>query len=302
MLKRSLKYFMSVARHGSIRAASAELNVAQSAVSRQLQALEYELGVELLERHTHGVVLTQAGMLLQAYGRAVSFDAERLISELDALRGLRRGHVRLAMIESLVPNVLPRALDRFLKDFPGITFSIDVTTTDRVVAAVRDGSAEAGVGFSPDLPDDVRTVFSVREPMVAIVAPDHPLAAAAEISVGDLTDLPIVLAPRLTGARLMFERGCAEAGVTIPPSIETPSVELCHQLARTGAAVAVLMRLSCLNSVDDRSVTAIPFKEKTFGTGHLDAIALADRRLPLAAEKFLAVLQEVAETDPGLER
>lgn len=296
MLKRSLKYFMAVARHGSIRAASAELNVAQSAVSRQLQALEYELGVELLERHTHGVALTQAGELLQAYGRAVSFDAERLISELDALRGLRRGHVRLAMIESLVPNVLPRALDRFLKEFPGITFGIDVTTTDRVVAAVRDGSAEAGVGFSPDLPGDVRTVFSLRERMLAIVAADHPLAASSEISVRDLIDFPVVLAPKLTGARLLFERGCAEAGVTISPSVETPSVELCHQLTRTGAAVGVLMRLSCLNSIEDGSLKAIPFKEKTFNTGRLDAIALADRRLPLAAEKFLAVLQGAAGT------
>lgn len=292
MLKRSLRYFMSVARHGSIRAASGELNVAQSAVSRQLQALEYELGVELLERRTHGVVLTQAGELLQAYGRAVTFDAERLVSELDAVRGLRRGHVRLAVIESLVPNVLARAITRFLTEFPGITFSIDVTTTDRVVASVRDGSAEAGVGFSPDLPDDVRTVFSVGEPMVAIVAATHPLARKSEISVREVAGLPIVLASRMSGARLMFERGCAEAGVVIPPTVETPSVELCHQLARSGMAVAVTMSLSCLHLIEDGSVKAISFKERMFSTGRLDAIALADRRLPLATEKFLEMLRE----------
>lgn len=302
MLKTSVRYFMSVVRHGSIRAASAELNVAQSAVSRQLQALEHELGTQLLERRARGVCLTQAGELLYAYGRQTGFQAERFASELDALRGLRRGHVRLAVIESLVPRLLPRALKDFNGKYPGITFSINVTTTDKVVAAVKDGSAEIGVGFSAEITDDLACVCSVREPLLAVVSSAHPLADADSVSVRDLTGLPMLLAPKLSGARHLFDQACLEAGVTITPAMESTSLDLTHRIAVTGVGIAVLMRHSCHETVRDGTVKTLKFKERALNSGTLDVITLAGRQLPLAAEKFLDSLRAELRSPGGTAR
>ena len=80
MLKTSLRYFMAVARLGSIRAASGQLNVAQSAVSRQVQALEHQLGTVLFDRLPNGVVLTQAGTVLYEFGRKVECEIDEMQS------------------------------------------------------------------------------------------------------------------------------------------------------------------------------------------------------------------------------
>ena len=123
----SLRYFAAVARHGSIREAAEELHVAQSALSRQIQKLEQDFGVPLFQRHARGVELTSAGEIFLRHARSSLRQTERVRSELDALKGLRRGTINLQAIESLVPGVLPQAILRFSARHPGITFEV----TDR---------------------------------------------------------------------------------------------------------------------------------------------------------------------------
>src|SRR5205823_1569795 len=91
-----------VARHGSIREAAEELHVAQSALSRQIQKLEQQLGVPLFQRHARGVELTSAGEIYLRHARSSLRQDERVRSELDALKGLRHGTINLQSIESLV--------------------------------------------------------------------------------------------------------------------------------------------------------------------------------------------------------
>jgi DNA-binding transcriptional LysR family regulator len=177
MLKVAFRYFAEVVQHGSIRAAANELGVAQSAISRQVQALERELGAPLLERRPRGVALTPAGELVFAYAREAAFHTERLSTEIDALQGLRRGHVRIHAIEAMVPHLLPRAVDAFLAEFPGINFEVEIASTDRVQTALREGRAEIGIGYCPEPAKDLRPVFRVKEALFAMVAPGHPLAS-----------------------------------------------------------------------------------------------------------------------------
>jgi len=148
MIKASLRYFGAVVQHGSIRAASEALHVAQSAVSRQLQSLEQELDVQLLERRARGILPTPAGELLYRYFRDASFQIERMHSELDALQGLRRGNVRIATVESLIAGLLPDAIDKFRSRHPGVTFNVMISGSDGVAQAVRSGEAEMGFGFN----------------------------------------------------------------------------------------------------------------------------------------------------------
>lgn len=91
MLRKSVCYFVSAARHGSMRRASEEHHVAQSAVSRRIQALEKEIGTPLLVRGLRGVTLTEAGARLMASVDAVDHETSKLLSEIDELRQLSRG-------------------------------------------------------------------------------------------------------------------------------------------------------------------------------------------------------------------
>jgi DNA-binding transcriptional LysR family regulator len=300
VLKTAIRYFSEVVQHGSIRAAAGDLGVAQSAISRQLQALERELGVPLLERRPRGVALTPAGELVFAYARETAFHTERLSSEIDALQGLRRGHVRIHAIEAMVPHLLPRAIDAFLAQFPGINFEVEVAGTDRVQMAVREGRAEIGIGFCAEPAIDIRQIFQVKEPLFAIVAPDHPLASRGKISVRELETWPVAVPGRLTGTRRVFDGACRLAKVSVRPALETNSVELMHRFALVGHGVAVLTRLTCVESLESRQVVAVRFKEPEMNRGTVDVITLTGRRLPVAAERFLVPLRRILDASSHL--
>jgi DNA-binding transcriptional LysR family regulator len=134
-----LRYFYEVARTGSIREASARLSVTPSSISRQIQNLEHEVRMPLFERQARGMTLTSAGELYMAYARSVLLELDRLYSDIDDLRGLRRGRIRIHTIEGIVADTLLAAVAQFRERFPGVTFEVMVTGTDLIAVAVQSG-------------------------------------------------------------------------------------------------------------------------------------------------------------------
>lgn len=289
MLKTSLRYFSSVASSGSIRAASAALNVAQSAVSRQLQSLEFELGMELFDRHSRGVALTEAGQLLFTFTKNTMLDVDRLRSELDELLGLERGHVRICAIETMVHYILPRALMSFQSLYPGITYSVTIATTDEVVQAVQVGQADLGLGFSPIVDADIRLLYERVEPLLAVMSPMHPLAPKEQVSIIEVARYPVALSPSRSGARIVIDRACRNAGIKFTPQLETNSVELLHRFATLGGCVAPLLRHTVSQSMDSGQLRVVPFSDPEIA-GTVTIMALEGRSLPLAAEKMAGVI------------
>src|SRR5260370_5203576 len=132
----SLRYFATAARRGSIREAAEDLHVAQSAISRQIQKLEQDFGVPPFPRHARGVELTSAGKIFLRHARSSMRHTEPVRSELDALKGLRRGTINIQAIESLWPGGLPQAIMRFRARYPGITFEVIVERTHPTIRAL----------------------------------------------------------------------------------------------------------------------------------------------------------------------
>ena len=122
LLSPALRYFMEVARCGSIREASLHLNVASSAISRQITALEVQLGSPLFERRSRGMALSTAGELFAVYARKIQLESDRIVGEIDALEGLQRGCVSIATTEGFAMDFLPYIIGRFQKKFQGIQF------------------------------------------------------------------------------------------------------------------------------------------------------------------------------------
>lgn len=294
MVRTSLRYFMAVARLGSIRAASGQLNVAQSAVSRQVQSLEHQLGTVLFDRLPNGVVPTQAGRILYDFGLKVEFETDGLRSELNSLKGMLRGHVRVAAIESMVPHVLPQALGRFRASYPGITFAVEATASEYIGDRVRDGHVDIGIGLNAQIGPDLHVVSSTREPLVAVASASHPLAGQEAVSLADLARWPMALAPRPSASRVIFEEACRAAGIDVAPALETNSVELMQRMVTMGLGVALLLRHTIAPALRDGQLIALGLDRQLFA-GTVDLLTFKNRTLPVAVQQFLSVLQDEIE-------
>lgn len=207
MMNPSLRYFTAVARHGSIREAADDLHIAQSALSRQIHKLEEELGVPLLQRHPRGITLTSAGEIFLRYARSSLSQVEKVRSELDALKGLRRGTIVIHAIESLVPHLLLRAGQPILRVarqdgrdavFDAPAFALRSVTHDPVIT-VR-------------LADDPKVIAKGRVREVAAQA--DPITRTFGVRVG-LSDPPATM--RL-GATVVGQMHTAEAEIIRIPA------------------------------------------------------------------------------------
>src|SRR3954471_2800371 len=135
---RQLRYLDAVARARSFTAAALDLHVAQSALSQQVAKLERELGVELLRRTTRRVEVTEAGELVLERGRRALAEADAIRADLDALRGLVRGRLRVGGVPP-VSGLHPAALIAdFGRRFPGV----DITIREEVAAQLLDELAD----------------------------------------------------------------------------------------------------------------------------------------------------------------
>lgn len=291
MINTGLRYFTAVARHRSIREAAEELHIAQSALSRQIHKLEEEFGVPLFHRHARGIELTSAGEIFLRHARSSLRQVERVRSELDALKGLRRGTVSIQSIESLVQHLLPRAIARFSERHPGISFDVTIDGSDHVVAAVREGRTDIGIAFYSPAERELTTIFKIREPLVALMSSRHPLAKKPRISLAESMTYPIALPARNTGSRILIDVACKAAGIAIAPVLESNSIQLKVHFVHVNHGITFLSRLSAWDSLRAGELVAVPIRDRIVNSATIDAITHASRQLPIAAEEFLRFLQ-----------
>jgi DNA-binding transcriptional LysR family regulator len=290
MLKTSLRYFDAIVRFGSIRAAAQHLRIAQSAVSRQVQGLEDEVGVQLFERSRRGVLLTQAGMLLRDYVQESSFQAERLRSELDALQNLRRGTVRMTVIESAIPHLVPAAIADFRRDHPGIAFAVEVAGSAQVLSAVREVEADIGIAFGRSAVPELQVKGRVSEPLCAVMVADHPLAALPSVSVRQTLQWPIGVPITGGGTTALLNSALASAGLRLTPALATNSIDLLRRFALGGGGITFLPRLMVAGEMTDSRLAIIPVEDAPMSQSHVEVLTLRGRALPLAAEEFVGYL------------
>jgi DNA-binding transcriptional LysR family regulator len=142
LLPVNLAYFLEVARTGSVTEAAHALNVAPSAISRQVAKLESGIGVPLFARHPRGMTLTDAGSRLLAHARRTETESTTLVEELRTGRGAEARSVAVACSEGFARRLVPRAIADFRREHPDVAFRVDVVArqeaTRRVVEGLED--------------------------------------------------------------------------------------------------------------------------------------------------------------------
>lgn len=293
----AIRYFLEVTRAGSVTEAAARLGVAPSAVSRQIGRLERELDTLLFERRARGMTLNSAGELLAAHARRAWLDIERVTDEILALRGLRQGEVRLVATEGFAYEFLPAVVAEFHQRCPGIRFTLDMCLQHDVARRVREGIADVGLTVSMSSEAGLRVELRHASPILAVVAPAHPLAQRRQVSLSQVLAYPLALPDASSTLRRLLDISCSRQELALDPVITGNHLyPLIHYVAHS-YAVTFCGELAMRQQLNNRTIVAIPLRDREMNERHFEVQTMAGRNLPDAARAFIDHVRDTLSRD-----
>lgn len=238
---RQLEYLVAVAEEANFTRAAARVHISQSGVSAQIRRLEEDLGAALFDRSGRTARLTSAGEAAVSHARAVLASVRALRTSVDAVTEVVRGRLVVGMVSGCTITPLFDALGAFHRAHPGVDVALVEDTSDVLLDGVRSGAHDlALVGTAGDPPDGFEVLPIIREPIVAAVAPGHPLHGRARASIAEVCGHPLVGLPVGTGIRTVLDRSAAAAGARADVVLEASAPDAVLDLAARGFGIAVL--------------------------------------------------------------
>lgn len=240
---RHLRYFVTLAEELHFGRAARRLHVSQPPLSIQIKALEDELGVLLFERSQRRVELTSAGEVFLKDAREI---LSRTASAADSARRAARGEtgdLTVGFVTTADYNVLPRALREFRQSNPLVRLTLREATSDVQLRDLTDGRMDVGFLLPPVDDDRLGTLPLVREPLVAALPEQHPLARGkGPLALHKLAESPFILIPRHMAPGLYDDivSFCRSAGFS--PRVEQEAVQMqtIVSLVSVGLGVALI--------------------------------------------------------------
>ncbi|RQU75844.1 LysR family transcriptional regulator [Burkholderia cenocepacia] len=283
-------YFYEAVRCGTIRAAADWLDVAPSAVSRQIGLLEKELDATLVERHARGVTPTEAGRCVIEYFREQLAHRDDLISRLQELRGLKTGQVSLVLGEGFVSDLLAGPMQQFCRQFPGIRVNLDVGSTNDVIRKISNDEGEIGLVYNPPSEPKLVSRASKRQPMMAIVGPDFPRRSHKVLTVQQLATYPLAATHPSYGTRQMMEAVEYAERVRLAPIITTNSFAILKEFVKSGLGISVMPAFAVTAELQAGELFAIDIAHPILENAEAHMVTRVGRKLSVAANKMLQMM------------
>jgi DNA-binding transcriptional LysR family regulator len=239
---RHLTHFIAVAEEGSFTRASQRLHIVQSAVSASIRGLERELGVQLFERTTQRVRLTDAGEVLLPEARRTLAAAAGARDAIDAVRGGLRGTVRLGTMQALRAIDVARLLADFHRAHPLVDLQVRHAGGGSAALAdrVRDGELDLAIlAAHATVPGLALTTLATEEMQLACRG-DHPLAARKAVGLAELAEETFIDFPTGWGVRSATDLAFAAARVRRAVTMEIDDVSELMRMVAVGLGVALL--------------------------------------------------------------
>ncbi len=244
-----LKYFLEVARCGSIRKAAQNLFVASSAINRQILRLEDELGTELFDRVPSGIRLNAAGERLLQHVRGTMHDFHLMRSELDAMKGERKGHVSVAAMDSLMIDFLPSAVLEFSETYPAVQYAIHSVAPSDVPEQVVKGDVDIGICYLGKLPAGLKAVASAPFPPGVVMASSHPLVKKSRLTFDDCRGHAFFQISRVSPIHSVVAPAFSSFWDELDPAMSCNSTTMVKQLLIAGRGISFFSKIAFMDEL-----------------------------------------------------
>ena len=291
---RSLQAFVEVVRRGSFSEASKVLSVTQSTVSKAVKKLEDDTGLPLVMRSGHRNRLTSAGAIV--YDAAIKMLAVRagLVAELDELRGLKRGALRLGLPPVGSSTLFANVLATYLQRYPGIDVTLVEHGGERLQEILLSGEIELAATLIP-VPKHFDMLPVRDEPIVALLRSDHPLAGQEALDLSALKSVPFILFETGVGLNRLIVEACDRSGFAPVVAARSAQVEFVIELAASGLGVAFLPQF-IVERRPSAAVTAILINDSQI-RWRIGFIWKHDAFMSHAAKAWLNLVRETLTID-----
>ncbi len=287
-----LKVFCEVVeRKGFTRAAEA-LYLTQPAVSRQVQELERHYGVELFEQLGKRIYPTEAGNTLYTYAKQVFHTLDDLEVEINQLKGLKAGHMRIAASATAGTYLLPPLLGSFKRKYPGVEVTLEIHNSQQVERLLlMQHHLDLGVTERPVQEPALYSEPFDTDELVVIVSADHPLAERETLSPTDLEGERFIFREQGSGTRTLLDEEFSRLGLRVRPIMELGSTAAVKQAVAAGLGVSIVSWRSIRLEVAAGLLKTVRCPDMRL-VREIRFVHHKDKRLSRAASAFLQILRK----------
>ncbi len=282
----SLIYFVMVAETLSMRETARRLNIASSAVARQIGHLEQTLDMPLFTREARRLRLTPAGEILLRHARQLAGPLEAAVSELGLLAGMKTGTVRIATVESVGLTILPGLVAAFGAHYPSLHVDIRMASASEVIDAVVGAEVDIGFTFIAKPNREIEIATRRDLPIGVVMRADHPLAGEVRPSFATCFAHPFAVPRRGLSIREMIEPFLHQDASARRSYVEVNSIRMLFELAKTGRYLSFMTPLGIEQELASGDVVFRPIADKGLALNRFGMVIRAGGNLRFAPAAF----------------
>ena len=288
---RHIRYFLAVADEMSFTKAALRLNIAQPPLSRQIQDLEAELGVQLFVRKNRTLELTEEGALFRHYGRQILELVDKSAQEVREIQTGVSGTLYIASLAGQGPRLLSKWISGFKALYPNVQYILWNGNSDDVMDRMLNGLCDLAIVLGPYNTDGFNGIRVFSEPWIAMIPKDHPLAKLPgdTLDMIKLSGCDLILPSRKD--RVKEIRSWFDVS-DLKPNIICESAHFMdvHELVEQGIGIAIFPESSAETMDPEKAVKKLIVNPRV--TASYELVWTKDRKLPYLAIKFLQYIQE----------
>ena len=251
-----LRYITAVAKERHFGRAAQACFVSQPTLSVAVKKLEEELGIAIFERHQHDVLLTETGKKIIEQARFVLEQAEIIKTIANRVDGALKGDLKLGVIYTVGPYLIPKLLPQIQKLAPDLTLIIEEDYTDNLLIKLKEGDVDMIIVSTPFDHAAIDTEFLYKESFMAVLPKKHEMSKKKTVNMSDLMDDVLLLLRSGNCFRDQVINACANcrdarlSSNTIQKTLESSSIETIRQMVAGGAGITILPATATEHSYD----------------------------------------------------
>lgn len=285
-----LTYFVAVAETGSFTRAAERCSVAQPSLSQQIMKLEQELGESLFDRLPRRVVLTEAGRMLLPRANSILAELQDIKQGLNEDIEDGRGVLSVGFIPTVAPFVLPRVIERFSRDFPLATLSVQEDLTEVLVREIIDGKLDVGITSLPIHNKLIRTQELLSEPLMVASSHGHDIVSRASLHVKELDDYPFIALSEVHCLGEQVQSFCYRQDLSLRIVCHTSQLSTVQNCVALGLGVSLVPQALALSDTSEqisyRALSDAAPQRKIAAATHVE------RTQSFLAKKFIEIVRQ----------